>query len=91
MIDVFGWLSSLLFCICGAPQAYLSFREKTSAGISTSFLLLWIGGELLGIIYILPKNDYPILINYLINLIFISIILYYKVIDKLSSNNNDLI
>ena len=90
-MNIIGWLSSLFFCICGAPQAYKSYRERSSKGISTSFLLMWLGGELLGIAYILPKNDYPILVNYLINLIFISIILYYKVIDKLSSNNNDLI
>jgi len=88
MIETIGWLSSLLFCICGAPQAYKSWKQKSSNGISTSFLLMWLGGEILGIVYILPKNDFPILVNYIINLFFISIILYYKINDKTNGTRN---
>ncbi len=74
-----GWLSAFCFSVCGLPQAIKSVKEKHSNGVSWGFLILWLLGELFATIYILPRKDLPLLVNYFINAIFISIILYYKI------------
>ena len=36
-----GWIGSLCLAICALPQAWQSFKEKNSNGISWGFLMLW--------------------------------------------------
>lgn len=83
MNEVIGYISALCFGLCGLPQALLVIQSKTAAGVSTLFLILWTLGEILAIIYVFIKHgwDLPLLINYLTNLCFLSIIIYYKVKD----------
>lgn len=78
IIELIGWLGGWLLAICGAPQAYLSWKNKNSEGVSSGFLGLWLGGELCMIAYVLPKEDAPILFNLFSNVLFISIIVYFK-------------
>jgi uncharacterized protein with PQ loop repeat len=78
MIEVFGWLSSLMFGFCGLPQAYKSYKDGNSDGISWMFAIMWFLGEIFAIIYVLPMKDGPLLVNYGINLLFLCIILWYK-------------
>lgn len=73
-----GWLGSILLAVCSAPQAYLSWKTESSEGISLSFLLLWLSGELLTFAYVLYKKEKPLIINYLLNIVFICVILRYK-------------
>lgn len=73
-----GWLSTICFSLCGAPQAYLSYRNKHSDGVSWGLLILWTLGEIFGLIYMVPKADFPIIVNYLVNLLWLSVILRYK-------------
>lgn len=79
MYELIGYLGSIALACCGAPQAYKSYKDKNSDGISKGFLGLWTSGEVLTLIYIIPKADIPLLINYSLNLIFLSVIIYYKV------------
>lgn len=81
-LEILGWLGSTALAICGLPQAYQSWKEKKTVGISSSFLYLWLLGEILTLIYVIPKWHWPLLFNYVGNLIFISIILYYKYYPK---------
>lgn len=73
-----GWLGSLCFAICGAPQALRSIRDGHSDGLSWGFLLLWFFGELFTLIYVLGHLDYPLLANYTCNLVCLSVVLKYK-------------
>lgn len=73
-----GWLGSICFAVCGIPQAYKSYKEGHSNGSSIYFLLLWLMGEVMTIIYIIPKMDIPLLFNYSMNLSALVIILRYK-------------
>lgn len=79
-IEAIGWLSSILFALCGAPQAYQSWRQGHSRGVSALMLWMWFIGEILAIIYVLGKIgvDKPLLFNYTVNLMFLVIILKYK-------------
>lgn len=76
---ILGWLGSICLAICGIPQAWMSYKEKHSEGISWAFLLLWAFGELFALAYVYDKLDLPLLLNYSVNILILAVILYFKV------------
>lgn len=78
-MEIIGWIGSVLFAICGLPQAIQSYNEGHSDGLNWLFILPWLFGELFTLIYIIPKGDMPLIFNYVLNLIFLLVILYYKI------------
>ncbi len=75
-----GWLGACLLALCGLPQAVQSFRTKSSKGISWMFLTLWGLGELFTLFYVFSKVDVlPLVMNYCLNIVFISVIFYFKI------------
>jgi len=78
-MDNIGWLGSIMLAICGLPQAWESYKTKSSAGLNWGFISLWFCGEILTFVYILPKMDLPLLLNYSANILFIGVIIYYKI------------
>lgn len=86
-LEFFGWAGSILFAICGLPQAMQSVKDGHSNGLNWFFLLAWLFGELFTIAYVLPKMDIPLLANYMINLIFLAIMIYYKLWPRNRKNN----
>jgi uncharacterized protein with PQ loop repeat len=81
-METIGWIGSILLAFCGLPQAIESYKTKNSDGLTWGFLIMWGVGEIFTIIYILPKWHWPLIFNYTANLIFISVILYYKIKPK---------
>ncbi len=81
MIEFIGWLGGILFAICGVPQAYKSYKDGHSNEISWLFLLLWLFGEILMLVYTLhkPVDLLPLIFNYGCNLLAICFILKYKI------------
>ena len=77
-----GWLGSILLAFCGLPQAIESYKTKSSEGLTWGFIGMWFIGEICTFIYILPKMDLPLLLNYTANIIFLSIIIFYKLMPK---------
>lgn len=77
-METLGWIGSIMLALCGLPQAIESFRTKSSDGLTWGFLLLWAFGEIFTFAYIMPKMDLPLLLNYTANIIFLAIIIYYK-------------
>ncbi len=82
-VEIIGWLGSILLALCGLPQAIHSFKTKSSEGLTWSFIFMWLVGEVFTLIYIVSKSNVaPLLINYCLNIIFLSVILYYKILPK---------
>jgi uncharacterized protein with PQ loop repeat len=81
-MDLLGYIGSICLAICSVPQAYMSYKQGHSRGISVGFLFLWTAGEIFTLLYIIPKADIPLLINYLSNLIFLSIIWKYRIFPR---------
>lgn len=81
-METIGWIGSILLAFCGLPQAIESFKTKNSDGLTWGFLIMWGLGELFTIVYIIPKWHWPLIFNYTANIIFISIIVYYKIKPK---------
>lgn len=85
MLEIVGWIGSFLFAICGLPQAMQSVKDGHSRGMNWGFITAWLGGEILTIAYVLPKMDLPLLANYISNLIFLLVILRYKIWERTDS------
>jgi uncharacterized protein with PQ loop repeat len=81
-METLGYIGSIMLAICGLPQAIESFKTKSSDGLTWGFIGLWFWGEIFTFIYILPKMDLPLLINYSANIIFLSVIIYFKLFPK---------
>lgn len=81
-METIGWLGSILLAFCGLPQAIESYKTKSSEGLTWAFISMWFIGEILTIIYILPQMVLPLLFNYTANVIFLSVIIYYKINPK---------
>jgi uncharacterized protein with PQ loop repeat len=81
-METIGWLGSLLLAFCGLPQALESIKTKSSAGLTWGFILMWSFGEIFTFIYVAPKMDLPLIFNYTANIIFLAIIVYYKLAPK---------
>ena len=77
-----GWLGSILLAFCGLPQAIESIKTKSSEGLTWGFIGMWFIGEICTFIYILPKMDLPLLLNYTANIIFLAIIIFFKLYPK---------
>lgn len=78
-METIGWIGSILLAFCGLPQAIESYKTKSSAGLTWGFILMWFVGEILTVIYIIPKWHWPLIFNYTANIIFLSVILYFKI------------
>lgn len=77
-MEVFGWISAVAFAVCGIPQAIRSYRDGHSYGVSHGLLILWMIGELTGLVYAAYLGAVPLLVNYLFNGLFVGIICRYK-------------
>lgn len=77
-MEIISWIGSLLLAMCGLPLAIEAIKTK-QCNISNSFLAMWGLGELFVVIYTVYKNESALTFNYISNIVFISILLYYKV------------
>ena len=81
-METLGWLGSILLAFCGLPQAIESYKTKSSAGLTWGFIAMWFIGEIFTFVYIFPKMVLPILFNYTANILFLSVIIFYKLNPK---------
>lgn len=80
IINIIGVIGALCLAICAAPQAFASYKNKTSNGVDGLFLFLWTLGEILTFFYVLKTNaDLILLFNYTFNIICLFVIIRYKV------------
>jgi uncharacterized protein with PQ loop repeat len=86
LFEILGWLGSICLAICGIPQAWQSFKDKHSHGISWGFVLLWAFGEIFALAYVYDKLDLPLLLNYATNILILGVILYFKINPKNTVN-----
>lgn len=79
MIETIGWIGSILFALCGVPQAFKSIKDGNSDGLSWLFLLMWFFGELLSMVYAIHLKLWPLLFNYSFNFFCLLIVIYYRI------------
>lgn len=74
-----GWFGSICLSLCALPQVIQCIITGNANGINWLFLLMWLSGEISLFIYLLPKNETALLFNYGLNIIFLLIIIRYKI------------
>lgn len=78
VFEVCGWVGSVLLAFCGLPQAIDSWKKGRSDGVTWGLLYMWGAGEVLTLAYVLPKMELPLVFNYAANILFLSVIILYK-------------
>jgi uncharacterized protein with PQ loop repeat len=93
MPSIFGWIASFCFFVCGAPQAYKSFQEKNSDGMSSLTLFFYMSGELSLLIatFLQTPENYALLSGTAFNIVCLCIVLRYKFTKKEETSNLGLI
>lgn len=77
--SLIGVVGHMLLALCALPQAIQAAKTKTSAGVNSTFLAMWLIGEVLALVYVLMKDtDIIQLANYILNLACLFPIIYYK-------------
>jgi uncharacterized protein with PQ loop repeat len=81
-MEAIAWAGSVLFAICGIPQAVKCYQDKSSAGLSWAFLLCWFWAEIFMLIYTIDRRDWPLVFNYVANFGVVNVMLYFKIWGK---------
>ena len=77
-----------MLAVCALPQVIKCWRTRKADDLSWLFLLLWFGGEVLTLAYILIDDNqssmrhWPLYLNYGLNIVMISYLFYAKVAYK---------
>jgi uncharacterized protein with PQ loop repeat len=85
---MFVTIGSVLLAICGLPEAIIAYRTKNCT-IGIVMLLMWFIGEFCLVIFALQTKQYILLINYIANLIFVYIMIYYKVKSEVNIEEDE--
>jgi len=77
-MDLLGWMGAGMLSLCGFPELWHSYKTK-QCSLTWTFLFLWGAGELCILIPVIFEIKSPWLItNYVLNLICIAGLVYYK-------------
>jgi uncharacterized membrane protein HdeD (DUF308 family) len=71
-------IGSLLLALCGLPEAISAYKNK-SCGLGWPMLLMWVLGEIFLIIFAVQTAQYVLLLNYVANVVFLVVMIYYKI------------
>jgi len=84
MADFIGWIGSIAFAICGIPQAWECYKNRSATGINPFFIILWLIGEICYVLSVLIKFGWVnwMMFNYISNIISITVIIYYLLMDR---------
>lgn len=76
---IIGWIGSVCLAFSGMPQAYKCYCQGHARGLSLLMLSLWFTGEVCYVIATISEFGMVawLLFNYILNLVCISIILWY--------------
>lgn len=73
-----GWIGGILLAFCALPEAFSSFRKKR-CDLSWGFLSMWGLGEVFILIPVIGDKMAPFLLfNYSLNIVIISVLIYFK-------------
>ncbi len=81
MIELVGWLGSIMLAICAIPLLASCIADRSIAkNISGKFIGLWLGGEVLCLGYAAAIGDVgiPLLLNYSMNIMCLFGVLWIR-------------
>lgn len=81
MIELCGLIAACCFAVSAIPQAWRSFKDKHSDGLTWPTVILWFLGEVCMLVYVADTywfRDLYLLSNYTVNTLTCGTILWYK-------------
>jgi hypothetical protein len=82
MVSVIGslaWIGSVALAVCGAPLALSAWREGHAQGVDGWMVVFWLVGEAMLLPYLVIQAGVgPAVADAAVNLVFASIVAYYK-------------
>lgn len=81
MRNLLGWVGAASLSLCAVPQAWQSIEQGHSDGINLWFLALWTVGEICLLLYSYPLKRWPLTLNYIFNLLCLSVIIFYRIVN----------
>lgn len=86
MLELLGWLGSILLALCAVPEVISSYKTKR-CGLTWGFLWIWYFGEIFTAIPVVLKIQEPFLVfNYLANIGLISYLIWIKFREKVDKH-----
>lgn len=80
-----SWIGSILLALCGFPETIRTIRDGR-CHIGWGMLIMWYLGELLTLYHVIFNiKDAALSFNYILNVILISIMLFYKIRTQLGN------
>lgn len=92
--DTLGWVGNIVLSIGVIPQVYKTWRSHDVSSFSWSFLLMWCGGVIMTFVYIAADNldkgefQWPLWLNYLVNILGTTYLVYAKIRFTGETNKN---
>lgn len=78
-MNTIAWCGSILLSFCGIPELLKTIRYKR-CDLSWGFLLMWGFGEVFILLPVISRKLGAFLVfNYTLNILIISLLIYYKV------------
>ena len=83
-IEILGWIGAILLATCGLPQLYTTLKTRNFQGLSITFMIWWLAGEVLTLAYVTQVAfRWPLIFNYILNIIIpIIILILFLVVRK---------
>ena len=79
--DKSGAIGAFLLSCCGVPELYRSWKNKR-CDVGWGFLNLWMAGEIMLLIYVIPQRDWILVFNYGLNVLICMGLVHYKIGGK---------
>lgn len=77
-MEVFSLIGSTCLAVCSVPELVRTIKNKF-CGIGWGMLNTWIVGEILVLIYLIHKEEWILSVNYTVNILIVSALIYYKI------------
>jgi hypothetical protein len=77
-MTILATIGSLLLALCGLPEAIKALVEQRCT-LGWPMLLMWFIGEIFLIIFAVQTAQYVLLLNYVANVVFLVVMIYYKI------------
>ncbi len=77
-MEIIGWIGSIAFTICAIPFAVDVYKQGRADHITSLGLFLWVLGEICTLIYVVWQRDWPLVLNYIGNLLSLMVIVKFK-------------
>ena len=77
-MNIIGLIGGILLAFCGLPELIRTLKDGY-CHVGWGFLSIWISGEILTLIYGFQIHQFPLILNCGMNIIIISIMLFYKI------------